>query len=136
MRRMPQPFDSSDLPVVTHHQQGDDMTTEMTYKPNDYTLHPMSMSVLGLIICAHSYQTYMNRIKQLADTATKNHKNKIYTVEPLQMKKAPQMQSLFNQGEKVTTQHPLDFVLWQGVRSAESVAYGLYVRIRASQQRR
>jgi len=31
---------------------------------------------------------------------------------------------------------PLDFVLWQGVRSAESVAYGLYVRIRASQQRR
>jgi len=35
----------------------------------------------------------------------------------------------------VTTQHPLDFVLWQGVRSAESVAYGLYVRIRASQQR-
>jgi len=37
---------------------------------------------------------------------------------------------------RVTTQHPLDFVLWQGVRSAESVAYGLYVRIRASQQRR
>jgi len=36
----------------------------------------------------------------------------------------------------VTTQHPLDFVLWQGARSAESVAYGLYVRIRASQQRR
>jgi len=24
----------------------------------------------------------------------------------------------------VTTQHPLDFVLWQGARSAESVAYG------------
>jgi len=36
----------------------------------------------------------------------------------------------------VTTQHPLDFVLWQGARSAESVAYGLYVSIRASQQRR
>jgi len=36
----------------------------------------------------------------------------------------------------VTTQHPLDFVLWQGASSAESVAYGLYVRIRASQQRR
>jgi len=25
MRRMPQPFDSSDIPVVTHHQQGDYM---------------------------------------------------------------------------------------------------------------
>jgi len=48
MRRMPQPFDSSDIPVVTHHQQGDYMTTERPYKPNDYTLHPMSMSVLGL----------------------------------------------------------------------------------------
>jgi len=36
----------------------------------------------------------------------------------------------------VTTQHPLDFVLWQGDGCAESVAYGLYVRIRASQQRR
>jgi len=36
----------------------------------------------------------------------------------------------------VTTQHPLDFVLWQGARRAKSVAYGLYVRIRASQQRR
>jgi len=47
MRRMPQPFDSSDIPVVTHHQQGDYMTTKMPYKPNDYTLHPMSMSVLG-----------------------------------------------------------------------------------------
>jgi len=23
------------------------MTTEMPYKPNDYTLHPKSMSVLG-----------------------------------------------------------------------------------------
>jgi len=45
---MPQPFDSSDIPVVTHHQQGDYMTTEMPYKPNDYTLHPMSMSVLGI----------------------------------------------------------------------------------------
>jgi len=45
---MPQPFDSSDIPVVTHHQQGDYMTTEMPYKPNNYTLHPMSMSVLGL----------------------------------------------------------------------------------------
>jgi len=33
---------------ITHHQQGDYMTTEMPYKPNDYTLHPMSMSVLGL----------------------------------------------------------------------------------------
>jgi len=28
MRRMPQPFDSSDIPVVTHHQQGDYMTTD------------------------------------------------------------------------------------------------------------
>jgi len=36
----------------------------------------------------------------------------------------------------VTTQHPLDFVLWQGDGCTESVAYGLYVRIRASQQRR
>jgi len=24
------------------------MTTETPYKPNDYTLHPMSMSVLGV----------------------------------------------------------------------------------------
>jgi len=48
MRRMPQPFDSSDIPVVTHHQQGDYMISKMPYKPNDYTLHPMSMSVLGL----------------------------------------------------------------------------------------
>jgi len=42
-------YDSSDIPVVTHHQQGDYMTTEMPYKPNDYTLHPMSMSVLGVM---------------------------------------------------------------------------------------
>jgi len=48
MRRMPQPFDSSDIPVVTYHQQGDYITTEMPYKPNNYTLHPMSMPDLGI----------------------------------------------------------------------------------------
>jgi len=48
MRRMPQPFDSSDIPVVIHRQQGDYMTTEMPYKPNDYSLYPMSMSDLGV----------------------------------------------------------------------------------------
>jgi len=30
------------------------MTTKMPYKPNNYTLHPMSMSVLGVTLAQHT----------------------------------------------------------------------------------